>query len=134
MKAYKHAFAYYDSDDISQEIWISVQKAVGRFDPSRVNKRALQFFNVVTENALKNLKRDNRIIDNINIADRPILKEDRTDIEEIEANELYMHIYKRLPDNLKNPFEKMVKYGGEGVSSYLKSKVRTAVLSILGEV
>jgi DNA-directed RNA polymerase specialized sigma24 family protein len=132
MKAYKNMFAYYDRDDIAQEIWLSVNKASAKFDPSRVTKKALQFFNVVSENALKNLKRDNRIIDNVSITDTPI-KEDESFASEVRAKEMLSFILEKLPPSLHAPFMRMVEYGGEGVTQYIKTKIRTNVLRILEE-
>lgn len=131
MKANKHCFAYYDVDDIAQEIWLAVNKSAGRFDPSRVRKKPLQFFNVATENALKNLKRDNQVADNVNIAGQPIIKEDASFEEDVKARELYNHIKSKLPTQLHKPFDLMIYNGAEGVSQYIKTKIRTLVLEIL---
>lgn len=133
MKAQKHKFGYYDSDDIAQEIWLSVNKAAKKFDGDRVaeGKRPLSFFNVASENALKNLKRDNKIADNVNLGDTPVTQEDHTVAGEVRARELRDFIMDKLPDKLHEPFIRMVDYGGEGVSQYVKTKVRNAVQEIL---
>ena len=133
MKAQKHRFSYYDSEDISQEIWLSVHKAAKKFDGSRVKegKRPLSFFNVASENALKNLKRDNKIADNVNLGDTPVTEEDHTLAGEVKAREMRAFIMGRLPEKLKEPFARMVDYGGEGVSQYIKTKIRNSVIEIL---
>ena len=135
MKAQKHKFAYYDPDDISQEIWLSVNKSAKKFDPERVpeGKRTISFFNVASENAIKNLKRDNRVIDNVNLGDTPVIREDISVAGELRAREMRDFIMDRLPPKLQEPFKRMIEYGGEGVSQYIKTKIRTTVLRILEE-
>lgn len=135
MKAQKHKFSYYDADDIAQEIWLSVNKAAKKFDGDRVKKgkRPLSFFNVASENALKNLKRDNKIADNVNLGDTPVQEVDHTIAGEMRARELRQFILDKLPDKLKEPFIRLVDYGGEGVSQYIKTKIRHAVAEILEE-
>ena len=130
MKATKHTFAYFDSEDISQEIWLAIHKASGRFDPSRVRNKNLSFFNVVTENALKNLKRDRRIIDNVNLSTEPS-NPDTSFEDELAASELYEYIKMNLDGSLHDALDRIIFYGGEGVSSYTKTKIRKSILDIL---
>ena len=130
MKARKHTFGFYDEDDISQEIWLMVQEASGRYDPTKTNKQ-MSFFNVHTENRLNNLRRDVRIVDKTLSIDSPIISIDNTFAEMLEFKDLLQFINKRMPKNLKSPFDRMLNYGGEGVSQYMKTKVRTVVERLL---
>jgi len=133
MKAQKHQFSYYDSDDIAQEIWLSVNKAAKKYDGDRVKKgkRPLSFFNVASENALRNLKRDNKTADNVNLGDAPVTQEDSSVAGEVRAREMREFIMGKLSKRLHEPFKRMVDYGGEGLSQYTKTKVRNAVEAIL---
>jgi len=135
MKAQKHAFSYYDPEDISQEIWISVHKAAQKYDEDRVKKgkRPLTFFNVASENALKNLKRDNKIADNVNLGDTPVEQVDHNLAGHIRAREMRRFILDKLPPKLVEPFIILVDYGGEGISQYMKTKIRKIVQEILEE-
>lgn len=135
MKAQKHAFSYYDPEDIVQEIWISVNKAAKKFEQSRVKegKRALSFFNTTSENALKNLKRDNKIADNVNLHDAPIYQIDYNLAGEMRAIELREYISKKLPGKLLPVFNQLVDYGDENIAQYTKTKLRNAVAKIVEE-
>lgn len=130
MKARKHKFGFYEEDDISQEIWLMVNEASGRYDPTKTNKQ-MSFFNVHTENRLNNLKRDIRIVDKPTALDAPIVCEDNTFAEMMEFRDLLNFINERMPKNLEEPFNRMLSYGGEGVSQYMKTKVRNVVLRLL---
>lgn len=130
IKASKYSFAYYDRDDIAQEIFLIVDKAAPKFDPART-KNPKTFFNVATENALKNLRRDTRIADNINIHDRPIEQLDNSFEEFMELRDMVEYLVVNMPDKLREPLAKMINLGGEGVSQYMKTKVRTAAMRLL---
>jgi len=130
MKARKHKFGFYEEDDISQEIWLMVQEASGRYDPTKTNKQ-MSFFNVHTENRLNNLKRDIRIVDKPTAISTPIISEDNTFADMMEFRDLLDFMIKRIPKNLQDPFDRMLNYGGEGVSQYMKTKVRNVVLRLL---
>ena len=135
MKAAKHKFSYYEPDDIAQEIWLSVHKASQKFDEERLKegKRPLSFFNVASENALKNLKRDTKIPDSVNLGDTPVEEIDYTLVGELRARELREFIIGKLSRNLHEAFIRLVDYGGEGVSQYMKAKIRNCVEEILKE-
>jgi len=130
MKARKHKFAYYEEADISQEIWIMVNEASGRFDPSRT-KKPLHFFNTHTENRLKNLKRDVRIIDWPTSFDNAIRKEDNSFRDAVIFKEMVDFIITYLPPHLCKPFRIMIEDDGNSVSQYMKNKVRMAVEELL---
>ena len=135
MKAAKYVFGYYESDDISQEIWLSVNKAAEKYNSDKLKKgkRPLSFFNVASENALKNLKRDNKIIDNVHLGNTPVNQVDYNLMSEMRAKELREFITNRLPPKLVDKFNELVDYGDECVSQYQKRKIRDAVLQILKE-
>ena len=130
MKARKHSFSYYDTDDIGQEIWLMVHEASGRFDPTKT-KKPLSFFNVHTENRLNNLRRDRRIIDDTNLVNTPIMKEDNSFEEQVAADELRAYMIAKMPPSLLESFDRMINYGGEGVSQYMKTKVRAVVARLM---
>jgi hypothetical protein len=130
MKARRYEFAYYDADDISQEIWLIVNKASEKYDSERtMNPKS--FFNVATENALRNLKRDTRIVDNINIHDKPVDQLDNSFEEFLELRDLVEYLVVNIPKKLRKPFMMMINQGGDGLSSYTKSKIRDAVTDLL---
>ena len=58
------AFAYYEGDDIEQEVWVFCLEALGRFDLSKsskdisFSKKIEHFLNNHVSNRLKNLMRD----------------------------------------------------------------------------
>ncbi len=126
MKATKYQFAYYDRDDISQEIWLIVDKIAPKFDPERA-KNPKSFFNVATENALKNLRRDTRIADRINIPDRNIDQIDNSFEETADLHEMVEYLIFNIPEKLKEPLMTMINQRGEELSQYMKAKVRKAV-------
>ena len=130
MKARKHSFSYYDTEDIGQEIWLMVHEASGRFDPTKT-KKPLSFFNVHTENRLNNLRRDRRIIDDTNLPNTPILKEDNSFEEQVAADDLMAYMTSKMPPSLMESFDRMINYGGEGVSQYMKTKVRAVVSRLM---
>jgi DNA-directed RNA polymerase specialized sigma24 family protein len=135
IKAARNAFGIYDKDDISQEIWLAVDKAAPKFDLSKLppGKRALAFFNFVSENILKNLRRDVKEIDTIPFEAAPSEIEDHTLAGVIRAREIYEYILERLSPKLKKPFEDLVNNGGENVSSYMKTQIRQEAARILLE-
>ncbi len=154
MKAVSHTFAYFEPDDISQELWIAVNHASGKYDPTRSTPKP--FFNVVTENAMKNLKRDSVGLtlcpDCEGIGDKwcrgcrgkgkvprswvvidpyTIRDVDNSFTEEMAANELYEYILANISPKLQSPFKEMAN--GRNVSAYLKKKVREEVEEIMKE-
>ena len=130
MKADRYTHSYYDRDDISQEIWLICHKVEPKFDPERT-KNPKTFFNVATENALKNLRRDTRIADRINIADRNIEEMDNSFEEFLELRDMVEYLIVNIPSKLRKPLSLMINLNGDGVSPYMKAKVRKAVLRLL---
>lgn len=130
IKAHRYKFGYYDADDISQEIWVIVNRVSEKYDASR-SKNPKTFFNVATENALRNLKRDTHIVDNINICDRPIDQLDNSFEEFLELRDLVEYLIVNIPPRFRQPFIAMINQGGDGLSSYMKTKVRDAVSKLL---
>ena len=132
MKAYKHTFPGYEYDDISQEMWMMVQEASGRFDPTRA-KRVLTFFNVHTENRLNNLKRDNKKLsrDKPTAHDGPVIKIDNSFTEDVELNDLITFMEREMPSQLRESFDCMWYHGGVGLTSYMKKNVRDTVKRLL---
>jgi len=129
MKAHKYTFSYYDRSDISQEIYLMVHEASGRFDPSQ-EKKPISFFNVHTNNRLRNLIRDRRAIDSVSLPD--IVREDNSFQEDLNMRDMVEFIEMGLPSpRLKDAFNRMLNYGGEGVTQYMKIKVRNIVLRLL---
>jgi len=58
MKAQKFVFKGYDKEDIAQEIRLSCLKAWPKFEKGKMKGSPIKFFNMVSENHLRNLKRD----------------------------------------------------------------------------
>lgn len=58
MKAKNYVFKGYDYDDICQEIRMSCIKALPKFEEKKTKGNPLKYFNTVSENHLRNLKRD----------------------------------------------------------------------------
>ncbi len=60
----RNVFAYYDSNDVKQEIWVLCLQALDKFDPTKVSpgipikKQIEHFLNNHVSNRMKNLKRD----------------------------------------------------------------------------
>ena len=129
MKARKYRFGYYDTDDIRQEIWLSINKSIDKYDETKT-KNPKTFFNVVSNNYLKNLVRDTRDVKAANV-DRSIESVDNSFTDFTELCELIEYIVVRIEDKLKPALLALINLGGEGVSSYMKSKVRIAVMEIL---
>jgi DNA-directed RNA polymerase specialized sigma24 family protein len=130
IKAKKFAFGHYDAEDISQEIFLIINKVCPKYDPSR-SKNPKTFFNVATENALKNLRRDTRIIDNINIHDRPIDQLDNSFEEFLELKNLIEYLVVNIKPKLRSALIAMINQGGAGLAQYTKTKVREAVSKLL---
>ena len=134
MQVESSIFGYYDDEDIGQEIWLSVNKALKSFDPKKTKdgKSPKSYFNSCAKNAIRNLKRDKKIIDNVSLSMAYHDKIADTSFEDgLSFKELVAHIFSKLPPNLHQSFHSMLYYGGEGVSPYLKTKLRSAILSIL---
>ena len=130
MKAKKYAFGYYDVEDISQEIWLSVEKSSHKFDPGRTTNPK-SFFNVATENALKNLKRDTRIIDNINISDSPVIQIDNSFEDFLELRDMIEYLVVRMPKKYRKAFILMLNGRQEDVSVYSRNKVKDYVTKLM---
>lgn len=58
IKADKFKFRGYEREDIEQEIFFACVKALPKFDRDKMKGNPMKFFNMVTENHLRNLKRD----------------------------------------------------------------------------
>jgi len=130
MKAKKFSFGYFDAEDISQEIFLIVDKVSSKFDPTR-SKNPKTFFNVATENALKNLRRDIRIIDNINIHDKPIDQLDNSFEEFLQLRDLIEYLIVNISPKLRPGLIRLINSGGDGLTSYMKTKIRDAVTKLL---
>ena len=131
MKAGNYTFPGYEYEDISQEMWLMVHEASGRFDPTKVRTKTITFFNVHTNNRLNNLRRDKQTLDKPTSIDGPIIKEDNSFEESIQLQDLVSFIESRLPPSLKLPFHHMMHCGGVGVTSYMKKNVRDAVSRLM---
>ena len=153
MKAAYHSFAYFEPDDISQEMWIAIQHASGKFDPTK-SMSPKPYFNVVTENAMKNLKRDavgmttcpdcggeapqwcrgcrgkGKVPRNWVVIDPTTIRcEDNSFKEQMAADELHEYLSANLSPRLQPIFEEMAR--GQRVSDYMKKLVRLEVAEIL---
>jgi DNA-directed RNA polymerase specialized sigma24 family protein len=133
MKARRHSFAYYDAEDIAQEIWLAVNKASGKFDPARTydDRGQIQFFNIATENALRNLRRDNKVKDDVNISDSTMDKQCAGFEEDVMAADLAAFIRTSIPTELLKYFDLMLSGYSERVPSYTKQKIRSYVSRLL---
>lgn len=132
MKAAKHTFAYYGADDISQEIWISVQKSSTSFDLKHKDAvNPMKFFNMTTQNAIKNLKRDKRVVDNTNISDFEDRTIDNSFSNECRFKELVEHIKSRLAPDLHPILDQMLTNGGEGIAPRIKTQIKKVIHDLL---
>ena len=124
MKGKRYVFGIFEYDDIKQEIWLAVQKASGAYDPDRT-ARAVTFFNVATENALKNLRRDfSRTGEFVNRSDLPTDRLDYTFEGSIIAKDMYDFFYENMPPHFRRDFEDLVQRGGANITASQKSKIR----------
>jgi len=129
MKGKRYVFGIFEYEDIKQEIWLAVNKASGSFDPSRTLK-ATTFFNVATENALKNLRRDfSRTGEFVNKSDLPTDRLDytREGLGFTIARDLYDFLYNRMPPHFRADFEDLVYRGGPNIPAAKLSKIRILV-------
>lgn len=132
MKAHQNSFGYYAPEDISQEIWISVQKSSSKFDTTHKDAvNPMKFFNMTSQNAIKNLKRDKKTIDNTNISDFEDRNIDNSFLNECAFKELIELVKSRLPQHLHLSFELMLNHGGEGVSPRTKTKIKKIIYDLL---
>ena len=123
-KCKRYVFGIFEYEDIKQEIWLAINKASGSYDPDRTAK-ATTFFNVATENALKNLRRDfSRTGEFVNRSDLPTDKLDNTFEGTIVANDMYDFFMANMPPHFKSDFEDLVKRGGANITSSQKTKIR----------
>lgn len=129
IKARKYEFGYFDADDIKQEIWISINRSIDKYDPERT-KRPQTFFNVVSENYLKNLVRDTRDVKAANV-DRPIESIDNSFEEFVELRELVEYVVVKIEDGLRPALISMINGDGAEISSYMKGRVKKALLELL---
>lgn len=153
MKASSNVFAYYDRDDIAQEIRLCCLLVMDSFDPDRVNKKPIQFFNVCTENWLRNLKRNvatrmPKPIDSINkLDDNPMNNlrvplvtsmdmeiPDNSFQEEVVATDLKNSIESKLPKKLLYYYQLIINGSGEQLTPYVRKKVKDAVAKILFKI
>lgn len=152
----KGAFAYYESDDIYQEIWCMCLEALDKYD-SAIGPIE-NYLVVHVTNRLKNLRRDRYFrpgrdifssglawtrmnlvnalpFDGGDIADCGVLlcsTSVSTDpIEYILCNETLIYIRERLPANLLEPFEELIC--NNKIRSSLLEEIRQKIAEILSE-
>lgn len=150
------SFAYYESKDVSQEVWCMCLEALDRYD-STIGPIENYLVHHVT-NRLKNLKRDKYFrpgsdifssglartrmnlvnalpLDGDNNAEQGVLLcstcVDIDPIEHLLCDETLTYIRERLPDHLHESFEKLI--GNNKVRSSLVEEVRQKVAEILSE-
>lgn len=150
------AFAYYENDDIYQEIWCMCLGALNKYDPKI---GPIENYLVVhVTNRIKNLRRDKYFrpgsdvlssglawarmnlvnalpLDGGDMADCGILlcsTSVSTDpIEYIMCNETLIYIQERLPENLHEPFEELIC--NNKIRSSLVEEIRQKIAEILSE-
>ena len=150
------AFAYYENSDVYQEVWTMCLEALERYDPA-IGPIENYLVRHVT-NRIKNLKRDKYFrpgsdvstsglarvrmnlvnalpLDGGDIADQgTLLGSTPVNIDPVEhilCDETLAYIRKRLPDELREPFEDMI--GNNRVRSPLVEEVQQIVAEILEE-
>ena len=127
-------FAYYDADDLRQEIAIIILNASDKFDASKVKNCSKQYYFTCVSNRLRNLHRDknSKIVDvaqggNIYDLDEDLHPTDTATHNNIMTNDLFSYVTARIPPSLMADFQQMMKSGGEGVTPYKKGKIRIHV-------
>jgi len=150
------AFAYYENNDVYQEIWCMCLEALERYD-SQIGPIENYLVRHVT-NRIKNLKRDRYFrpgsdistsglarvrmnlinalpLDGGDIAVQGVLLCSTTasvePVEYILCNETLIYIREQLPDDLCESFEELI--GNNRVRSPLVEEVRQKVAEILSE-
>lgn len=150
------AFAYYENNDVYQEVWCLCLEALDRYD-SAIGPVENYLVRHVT-NRIKNLKRDRyfrpgsdivtsglartrmNLINALSlgggdIADQgTLLCSSSTNIDPIEyilCEETLIYIRERLPEELLEPFEELI--GNNKVRSPLVSEIRQKIAEILSE-
>jgi len=150
------AFAYYERDDVFQEVWCMCLEALGRYD-SEIGPVENYLVRHVT-NRLKNLKRDKYFrpgsdpptsglartrmnlvnalpLDGGDIAEQGVLLcSGKISVEPIEhsvCNETLLCIIRKLPEELRGPFEELIC--NNKVSIQLVDEIRQKVAEILSE-
>jgi len=153
----KHKFAYFDSSDIYQEIYLLCLDALARYKPSCGELE--NYLNAHVSNRLKNLKRDkyfrpekkaedkslvqtrinlvNAIsIDNIGVSDRTKFLASSSSEEDpalsVEAKDLEKFIADHLPPHLIQHFTDLLS--GKKINKNLLEEIRCCVSVILEEV
>jgi len=150
------AFAYYGRDDVSQEVWVMCLDAMERYDPAIGPIENFLVRHV--SNRIKNLKRDNYFRPGYNAPSSglartrmnlvnalPLGCDDTTEqgiilgstpinidpMEYLLCDETLQYIRERLPDHMREPFEKLI--GNNRICSSVKEEVRQMVAEILAE-
>lgn len=150
------SFAYYEDQDVSQEVWYMCLEALDRYDP---NIGPIENYLVRhIANRLKNLKRDRyfrpgsdvsssglartrmNLVNALplgggDIAEHGVLicstSMNIDPIEYLLCDETLIYIREQLPDNLREPFEELI--GNNRVRSSLVEEIRHKVAEILNE-
>lgn len=155
-RSVRGAFAYYEKDDIYQEIWCMCLEALNKYD-SKIGPIE-NYLVVHVTNRIKNLRRDKYFrpgsdvlssglawarmnlvnalpLDGGDMADCDVLlcsASVSTDpIEYIMCNETLIYIQERLPENLREPFEELIC--NNKIRSSLLEEIRQKIAEILSE-
>ncbi len=150
------SFAYYENQDIYQEVWCMCLEALGRYDPT-IGPIENYLVSHVT-NRLKNLKRDRYFrpgsdvvtsglaLDRMNLVNAlPLYCGDVVEygmslcssfinidpVDNILRDETLIYIIERLPDDLLEPFGELIN--NNRVRSPLVEEIRQKVVEILKE-
>lgn len=144
------AFAYFQGDDIAQEVWLICLRAVGEYDSTK--GKLENYLARCVENRLKNLRRDRyfrppagsidkngQTRDRINIVNALPLgygdivsKRNSQPDENMAAEELRGQIESRLHEEILPDFQRMLD--GERVTGARAERVRDAVTAALEEI
>lgn len=127
-------FAYYDIDDLRQEVAVTIYKAAEKYDANKVKNSPKQYYFVCVTNRLKNLQRDvaSKIIDDaqgghIHETEEEEHVPDNSFLNDIMTKDLIDYVTSRMPDKFSAAFLSMLYGGGKEISSYKKGEVRKRV-------
>lgn len=139
MLAHKNKFSIYDYDDISQEIYLLVNKASTKYDPAKGDE--FQFIYHFVVRRLITLKRDKQMAPKSKFAEAKMkvynttqLQENHRVIDNIHSifedyNDLISLIDKKIPANLRLNYLRMLE--GVEMSFPEKNKVIESIKKII---
>jgi hypothetical protein len=132
-------FAYYDENDLRQEIAIIILRVAEKYDAAKVKNCGKQFYFTCVTRALINLHRDvnAKIVDAaqggslIHDLDEELHPVDNSTWNDIMTREIFAYVEMRMPKQLTADFKYMLHTGGEGMTPYKKRQVRNWVKTLI---